>query len=302
MAREDDERHEAQAEAERQVEAEVVRRAEATEEEVRARGECASEPAHRRRRQEAVPERALGAPRSVALLHQPAASHGNRDQQRQPHRDDERRAHEAVTECRRMLAEEIAHAAEHGRPHAAAPETLNSVKRARLIEDSPAIGEMSMRAKGMKRPTSTAAAPWRSKKLRVRASTAGSRASSAARRSRRPGDRSRTPPCCPPTPTPWRRGTAATSESRPCAAKAAAVTRVVSVGKGIASPSTGDEQRDDQVPIVGDEPSDVLGHATWRRARSFVVATKRSRAASTATSESASHTAPAANPPMTSVK
>ena len=114
---------------------------------------------------------------------------------------------------------------------------LNSEKRARLIVESPAIGEMSMRATGMKRPTITAVPPCRSKNPRVRASTTGlTRRECRSKKvpPRRPAMKATVvPPAAVSVETTKRTA----SDNRPCAANAAAVITVVSVGKGIAIPS-----------------------------------------------------------------
>ena len=119
----------------------------------------------------------------------------------------------------------------------AAPATLNTVKRAKLIEDRPASGEMSIRANGMNRPRRTAVVPCRSKKPRVRASTVGlTRFECVSKKfpPRRPSTKATDVPSVVDV-VATRKMT--TTDSRPCAAKAAAVTSVVSVGKGTAIPS-----------------------------------------------------------------
>ena len=76
----------------------------------------AREPSQRRGHHDAVPDGSFRAPCGITFLDQPPSSDGNRDDDAQPHRDDECAANESVAEGWRMLTEEVADAAEHARP------------------------------------------------------------------------------------------------------------------------------------------------------------------------------------------
>ena len=111
------------------------------------------------------------------------------------------------------------------------------VNRASDMDDRPASGEMSMRATGMKRPTSTALPPWRFMKPRVRSRTAGLTLRECFSKKSPPRRPSRKATVVPAVDAIVEMIPITSTDSRPCAANAAAVTSVVSVGKGIAIPS-----------------------------------------------------------------
>ena len=113
---EDHECHEAESQPQREIEAKVVAGRKATEQECPRGRRSRRKPPHRGRHEGAMPDRTFGPPCRIALFHQPAAGDGHRHEDRESNGHDECTAHQPMAERWGMVPEKKAHPAEHARP------------------------------------------------------------------------------------------------------------------------------------------------------------------------------------------